>query len=315
MKIRLFRKPLILAIGSAHMDVIGDFTSAEQQFVDKVGEISHSIGGTAFNIAVDIANAGGTTVALYTHLRAKSMVTDLIMARLHEEGVSTKYVIKDPTIRKDGGFVAHRQDGDVVSAVSSMLIDEVSFTERTLASAINRSSVVVAECNLSRDQLKMIANLCTMYRKILVVGGVSETKCRRIKNLQHTTPPIAYFLINRREAMSLVGRNHLGAGKDVALEICQKANASHVIVTEGDKGWKVFSSLGTIQHFAAPQIPVVRSTTGAGDALIAGLAHYLATNAIVDWAQLQGQIHRFVAHVMQKTEVSGTVLASLKVAG
>jgi sugar/nucleoside kinase (ribokinase family) len=92
------------------MDVIGDFTSADQHDVDKVGEISHSIGGTAFNIAVGIANAGGVTVAMYTHLRAKSMVTDLILSRLHEEGVSTKYVVRDPTINKDSGFVAHRQE-------------------------------------------------------------------------------------------------------------------------------------------------------------------------------------------------------------
>ena len=163
------------------MDVLGDFPSTEKRRIDKEGEVYCSIGGSAFNIAVDIANAGGTTVSLFTHVRRKSPVTDIILARLREEGVSARYVIRDTNIQRDSGFIAHRVDGELVSAVSSMPVEDAQFDERVLASAVNRASIVIAECNLSGTQLSLIARLCKPTGKPLIVGGVSESKCQRIR--------------------------------------------------------------------------------------------------------------------------------------
>src|SRR6186713_1662474 len=97
----LGRKQLeVLVCGSIHLDVFGDFSGTQKRRIDKEGEVHCSIGGSAFNVAVNIANEGGVNVALFTHVRANSPVTDIIFSRLREEGVSRRYVVKDPHIRR-----------------------------------------------------------------------------------------------------------------------------------------------------------------------------------------------------------------------
>jgi pseudouridine kinase len=316
MHLSFSRKPLVLVIGSAHMDVLGDFAVTEKRRVDKEGEVYCSIGGSAFNIAVDVANEGGVEAALFTHVRRRSPVTDIIFARLREEGVSTRYVVRDANIQKDSGFIAQRAGGELVSAVSSMPVEDAIFDESVLASVIHRASIVVAECNLSGSQLALIARLCEASGKVLIVGGVSESKCQRIRLLEGGSS-VTYFSLNAREAKALLGKPPDPESSKDAVALCQLANAEQVIVTEGSEGWAVFSSDGTIRKFAAPKAVEVRSSSGAGDALIAGLAHYLATHDQhqIDWTALRNHIHRIVADVLRKRVASGADLTSLEILG
>ena len=309
------KKPFVLVIGSAHIDVFGDFPSSLRTQIDREGEVFCSIGGSGFNIAVDLANERMVSVALFTHIRGRSPVSDVILARLLEEKVSTQYVVQDKQIQRDSGFVAHRADGELVSAVSSMPVEDADFNTMRLESAICKASVVVADCNLSASQLTLIAGLCAEHQRRFIVSGVSESKCKRVQLLSsgsNSRTPIACFCINRKESRALMDKNSNPEDPEFAKTICQVARAEHVVVTGGKDGWVVYSSDGTSQKFEAPRARAVVSSSGAGDAVVAAIANYAALHDHLEWPLIKTTVHRFVDHVLRKRVSSGTDLTSLE---
>jgi pseudouridine kinase len=309
------RKPFVLVVGSAHMDVFGDFPSNLRTQIDREGEVFCAIGGSGFNIAVDLANEGRVSVGLFTHIRAESPVSDIILARLLEEKVSTQYVIRDIQIQRDSGFVAHRADGELVSAVSSMPVEDADFNTMLLESAIQKASVVVADCNLSASQLTLIAGLCSTHQRKLIVSGVSESKCKRVQLLSSDSngkAPIACFCINKKESRALMGKNSDPEEPEFANNICRVAHAEHVVVTEGKDGWLIYSVDGTIQRFEAPRVGSVVSSSGAGDAVVAAIANCIALQGHLEWPLIKTTVHRFVDRVLRKRVSSGADLTSLE---
>lgn len=305
------KRPIILVVGSAHVDVFGDFDTSQANAIDKEGEIVCSIGGTAFNIAVDLASEATVQVILYTHLKKNSLSTDLIIRRLRREFISTRYVIRDDSIKSDSGFIAHRSNMELTSAVSSMPIQQATINIGKIESIAKRSSVIIAECNLSSAQLNNIAKICTKLNKPFLVGGVSESKCKRVRLLDAAASPlIAYFSINITEAAALIGKP---LGKLIEIDastaklICELSRASTVIITGGSDGWINASIDGSIKANAAPVSPVVVSTSGAGDALIAGLGYHLAHDrSPSDISKATETIHRFIDRVLRHRASSGS---------
>ena len=238
-----------------------------------------------------------------------------MLAQLREEGVSTQYVVRDKQIQRDSGFVAHRADGELVSAVSSMPIEDIDFNTSRLKSAINKASVVVADCNLSGTQLALIAQLCAENRRKLIVAGVSETKCKRIELLSfHSdgTAPITCLCLNRRESRALMGKNSYPADPEFATRLCHAARAEHVVVTEGKDGWVVYSADGACEKFESPKVGAVVSSSGSGDAVVSAIANYLALHGQLEWRLLKTTVHRFVDRVLRKRVASGTDLTCLE---
>ena len=315
---RFRRKPHIVVIGSAHMDVLGDFRKSEIKRIDREGEVFCSIGGTGFNIAVNLANQAGVSVSLYTHLRTSSPITTMVIERLKQEGVKTALVFTDPTIDVDSGFIAHRADGELISAVSSMPLEKVTLRKKTLSVAISKAALVLAECNLSDTQLAQIIKMCATYDKKLIIGGVSESKCLRLKVavINGTEPTTIFaFVINIKEAKALFGGPFNSSCHDEVINICAMVKSQTVVVTDGVNGWTVCHADGRAEKFLAPNVPGVSSTSGAGDALTAAIAHEVATHELTDWAQTKPKIHHFVSCVLKKKVASGADLSSIETLG
>jgi hypothetical protein len=193
-----------------------------------------------------------------------------------------------------------------------MPVEDAVFNEERLGRAIRKARVVIAECNLSGNQLALTSRLCAMKNTPLIVGGVSESKCKRIKLADS---PIACFSLNTKEAKALVGDKPVPSAADYGVTICGIARSKYVVVTESSKGWTVYAADGTPQAFEAPKIGAIRSTSGAGDAIIAAIGHHLATEGSFEWAAIKATIHRFVDDVLRKRVASGADLTSIETLG
>lgn len=296
--LKLFnRRPQILVIGSAHLDAIGSYKAEESSKIDKIGEVCFSIGGTAYNIAVNLANTGEVAVNIYTHLKPNSPITQIILSKLYEEGVGLNYIRQDPNITQDSGFIAHLTDGELVSAVSASQLTKAELNLTLLDRGIRKASAVVADCNLGLDQLNAIGKLCHTHTKQLIIGGVSESKCLKAIKLSHK---FDFLVVNQVEAASLTAQLN-GPLTDMQ-------GVKTIVVTKGAQGWSSYTQ-GTVEHFDAPILEGINNTTGAGDAFVAALA---LTIVCANKASLKENVDKLVISVLQKQVASGKNIQALE---
>jgi hypothetical protein len=110
-----WRKPKILVVGSALIDTVAEREIDTSLLEIEPGEVTYSIGGASYNIAVNLAleNVRGG-VGLFTYLPPSTTTTDVIVQRLQRLGVSTRYIHKKEKILDGlppitaGGFVGIR---------------------------------------------------------------------------------------------------------------------------------------------------------------------------------------------------------------
>lgn len=170
---------MILVAGSVHMDILSKIESNED-VLDSPGSVSISIGGSAGNIAMNLAVAG-EPVRLLSAMN-NSAYSRIIQSHLTIIGID-QHIIVDPALPLSA-FVAHiNKNGEIRSAVSSMPVEKTVFDDQIIDDALNGVDAVVMECNLSSENLFMLA-MAAHNRKIPVyVGAVSEAKAIRALSL------------------------------------------------------------------------------------------------------------------------------------
>jgi len=282
----------ILVVGAAHPDIFADYRKSQEDRVDKPGELKYSIGGTAYNIAVNLGQHH-QNVALYTFIRSESLFTDLIINRLEENGVRTDFVQRHDYM-PESGFVALRKEGKLVSAVTASGITQVAFDRLHIKSAIKDAAFVVADCNLDEHQLNLIIDIANNLDKKILVSGVSESKAKRIQNNEKN---ISLFSLNDEETNSLIGKSNY-QHSDLC-EACSDFNIEQMVVTQGKDGYLVVDQ-DTVTHHPAPKINNVVSTSGTGDAFLAGICHYLHNNEEIDWERAKNSISEYVSAVIKQ---------------
>jgi hypothetical protein len=89
----------VLTIGSVHLDTIALSNSAGQSSVGEteIGSIIHSVGGSAFNIAANLALHRRDTgkisaVAIYSILPQHSVLTEIITYKINASGASSRFL-------------------------------------------------------------------------------------------------------------------------------------------------------------------------------------------------------------------------------
>lgn len=117
----------ILVVGATHPDIFADYETDQEDRIDKIGEITYSIGGTAYNIAVNIAR-NYVDVALFTIIKKDSLFAGPILDRLEANRVNTSFVETSEYI-PESGFIGIREEGRLVSAVTASGITDVSLNE------------------------------------------------------------------------------------------------------------------------------------------------------------------------------------------
>lgn len=258
----------VLVVGAAHIDVMADYESATAPRVDKAGLVRYSIGGTAYNIAVDLGQFGVPT-ALMTVLKQPSFSSVWIRERLESANVRTEFVDLSEHLA-ESGFVALRRDGVMETAVTHSAVEHHTFRPARVDKAVASARIVVLECNLAAEQITFLANVAQRAGRPVVLAAVSDTKVRRIPRTL-ADAPFDLVSMNALEASALgVDIETLVPGPDAAA-FCATLRARQVIVTCGEHGHRLVESGGAVQAFAAPDVDRVVSPSGAGDALLAGV--------------------------------------------
>lgn len=244
----------ICVIGGANVDITATSGEAFRVGDSNPGNVQVSWGGVARNIAHNLAYLGDE-VELLT-IFGGGLFGPVIAASCKDLGIGIAHSEIAPEGTHSFFVSINNADGELVGGVADMNATE-GMTPQWLSArqeAINSADAVVADANNSAASLAWLIDHCT---KPLFLDAVSVAKAGRI-----------------REAVALSKKKSFFALKCNALENGELADVTSCLrryVSVGAEGLKVYAD-GRLYEF--PALPcIVRSVTGGGDALLAGILH------------------------------------------
>ncbi len=229
------RDRTVLVVGSAHLDVYCDYDPAGSDVLDKIGDVTIWVGGCGYNVAANLARRQVPT-ALYTYLPPWSVASDFVERQCHSLGVNTRFLLRAGVKSADPAFVGYRCAGELAGAVTSTLVDKVPLDEAQLRPAVEESCLVVAECNLTHEQVRLVARVAKALAKPLFLAGVSEPKAGRVlEAYREDLGPWAFelFAVNEREADKVFP---LSWRETASGAWCRHVRSKNVLVTRGAAG-------------------------------------------------------------------------------
>lgn len=249
----------ILTIGSVHLDTIALSNSpASHDDVTHIGDITHSVGGSAYNIAANLASHHAKSVrevAIYCILPQHSVLTEIIKFKIDAAGINSKYVrlYKDFNGRhvRGGGYVGILDDERLIrhAVVDAAMYDSDIFRDRSeaakLEAAISWADILVLDSDLAVSTVNHIADHARDHAKPLFVSigsppaglrswiGSHDTNfatclsgrllvlCKVLEQLEFSPAEIAAF---RR----FVETGDRTAALDIG-KVCQRLKTGHVV--------------------------------------------------------------------------------------
>lgn len=266
----------VTVVGGSNMDVSAKAHSAVTAGDSTPGSIQYSPGGVGRNLAENLARLGARVQLL-------SVVGDDVFGRQVVASTAATGVGVDAMLTIAGQRTAtylslHQPDGEVAMAVNDMDILESLTPEVCAASPAlsDANALLLVDCNLAQPTL---AHLLGLKRKV-VVDGVSVAKCRRLGGL---LAGVYLLKLNHLEASALSGLPV--DTPEQCLAVVQHfldGGVERVIVSHGASGL-AWGQLGAKPFFRQSRKVQVVSSTGAGDALLAGaVAALLAGKVLKD---------------------------------
>lgn len=260
--------PYVVAVGASNMDIAGHSAQAVVAGDSNPGHIRFAPGGVARNVAENLARLGQST-------RLVSAVGDdapghSLRHATAAAGVELQACWVLPGEATSSYVSLHGPDGDMALAVNDMRIVDRITPERLapLAAMLASAQALLLDCNVSESAL---AWLCTHSGSApIFVDPVSTHKCQRIAPWLHR---VHLLKPNRLEAQALTGLplqtpDH---APTVAAWLHHKG-VQQVVLSLGTQG-VFWSETAGPQGWQAAPTGLVANTTGAGDALMAGLLY------------------------------------------
>lgn len=258
--------PYVVLLGGANMDIRGSSSSCLRQGDSNPGRVSCSPGGVARNIAENLARLGADC-------RLISAVGDDLYGRALLEstqhaGVDVRPVLLLPDAATSTYLSLHGPDGDMSIAINDMEILERLSAARLAPQRelLRHAGLIVADANLSAEALAWV--FAEAGNTPVFIDTVSAFKAERIRpwlGQIHTLKP------NRLEATTLSGLplDQASHAPAVADWFHQQGVVQIILSLAGDGVY--YSSAAAQGWSPAPAVEII-NTTGAGDALMAGLA-------------------------------------------
>lgn len=202
------RKPRILVIGAAHLDTHVSRDMDSNDLFARGSHLVHSIGGSAYNIAVNLGlnEEFDKHVVLYTVLPSEATLTQNIMEGARNANVSTEHIRRLPRFNgkplEIGGFVALcHSDNKIRKAAADPAFNELDIFGDHLEGAllkreVRKARLVVADANLQSPNIAIVAGLCRAHGIPFFISLVSENTAAQVGK----TLPFASTLISGREA-------------------------------------------------------------------------------------------------------------------
>jgi pseudouridine kinase len=280
----------IAAIGGANMD-INTMTPVPLASADSTpGHIRCAPGGVARNVAENLARLGHS-------VKMVSVVGDDLFGKSLVESTRAAGVCVDAIGCLPGQHTAtylsvHRPDGEMSFAINDMAIVECLTPEYLVphADCLSKAACLVLDCNLPIQTLEWLFS--QRWDVPIFVDAVSVSKCIKIAPWLGS---IHTLKVNRLEAQVL-SACAVTAHQDAlhAAQQLQILGARNVVISLGEQGvcWRDVQG-----HAGCNPVGVVEvvNTSGAGDALLAGLVHGhcdgLALQQSVAWAMACAEIN------------------------
>lgn len=275
----------IIVIGGANVDIKGRSKNVIQWGTSNPGTIRVGHGGVGRNIAhyLGLLNIPVTFLGVV----GDDDEGREILEKLRNAGVETDEIIqskKDPT----GKYIAILDEkGDMQAAVSDIIIMKRVTPRYLIAKSgiIMQSRLVIMDTNLTTQAIHYIAYLCAREDIPLIVDPVSIVKSRKLLGI---LPKIDYLSPNLKELSALTGTTiQTAAERQKAVQQLMKKGVKNIVLTNSAQGVFLFSPEFPEGKLISTRRRKVIDSTGAGDALVAGMAYGLYHNyALFDAAQV-----------------------------
>ncbi|WED24064.1 PfkB family carbohydrate kinase [Vibrio sp. JC009] len=257
----------LVVIGGANMDLCGRSDSSLISGDSNPGKLTCSAGGVGRNIADNLSRLGSSVQ--FIGALGDDAWGDQLKAACREAGVNVDHCHTVPGATSSTYLSIHGPDGEMQLALNDMgLIKKLNAEQLSRREGvIARATAIVLDANLSQDALEYIFN--NHGEQPILVDPVSSVKAPKLKpflNSIHTLKP------NLMEAELLSGITF--QSNDDLPRIGEKlhgAGIKRLLISLGSKG--AYSSSEDGAAFIPPSATQVNNVTGAGDALLAGLAH------------------------------------------
>jgi len=299
------RQQRVAVVGSAHLDVVGDYK--ESGILDKPGSVSFSTGGSGYNVAIGLAGLR-CDVRFLTFLKEGSLISPLVLSQLKVNRIKPFRIKslergqnKASEAPPPSGFVAHRgPSGEISAAVTSTTIDRLLFLEgskewQLLRKALSGAKAVFVDANLSPvGLLAVIAEARSLPDRRVIVGAVSERKIRNIRDIVDPSLRTDVVCASELEVASLDSEfePETGADRSEAARVflgqrLQKQEYVQTLLTtlrtravaltrRGD-GVRIYLESGESLDLRLPTVDGIKSRTGVGDAIAAAITVHLST--------------------------------------
>lgn len=268
----------VAVVGGTNMDISAQALMVPVAGDSTPGTVRCAPGGVARNVAENLSRLG-----LIAHL--VSVVGDdafgaMVLEATDKAGVDVGAVKTLPGQRTATYVSLHGPDGDAAMAVNDMAILELLGPDSLVHSRnlLVAADCIVLDCNLSSGAIGWI--MAQSGLGPVFVDGVSVAKCQRINPWLNR---IHLLKVNAMEAQALTGVmvQCEDDARRAAVHLHQ-SGVNCVVVSLGQRGLCWCDEDGLSGHRPAHE-QVVASTSGAGDALLAGLVH--ACTVGLDWPQ------------------------------
>ena len=272
----------VLCVGATNLDMHGRPNGPLATRRSTPGKIQRTPGGAARNVAENLARLG-VDVRLVSAV-GRDPDGEYLLDHARAAGIDTAAVHRSAASRTSTYLAILDNSGDTRLAINDMeILKELNgeLLDRALAPA-QPDVPLVADSNLDAAALRRIAEHPS--RGPLFVDSVSPAKAPRLKEvLTH----IASLKTTLADVRALAGRRIRDA-EAAAAWLCDRG-VQQAYVTQGADGVSVATHAGERTFRKAMTSGNVVSTSGAGDAFLAGLVH----------AELQGlELHASLDHAM-----------------
>ena len=264
-------QPYVVVVGGANMDIAGTPSGALVAHDSNLGTVRLSHGGVGRNIAHNLALLG-VDVRLITAFGADELAVAL-KAGCASAGIDIASSVTIPYGATSTYLYVTDAAGEMQVAINDMAITEHLTPDVLLPNLdlLNQAAAVVLETNLPEPTIAWLANHVTAP---LFCDPISTVKAQK---LEHHVGRIHTLKPNRLEAQQL-------AKVDIHDEWSLSHACDQLLETGLDQAFVSLGAEGLLcaDHRRSIRLPLAASevvnTTGAGDAMMAGLV----------WAHLQG---------------------------
>ncbi len=257
----------ILCIGATNKDIIGISKREIVREDSNPGRVHLELGGVAKNIAENLFRLG-EEVELLTFVGKDAFGKDTLNY-LSKLGIRfSKSLIDD--LHPTGVYMAvHGFSGELIAAINDFSLIE-SITPQffdAISDYIESFDTLVFDTNLSESTLTYLIE--KYQHKMIICDGVSQAKVRRLESVLKY---VDLLKVNKQELSTLLNQKN----DDVIMDVKNilKSGIKHIVVTNG-KDAITYNTEGRVYQSLIFEPAKIKSSAGAGDALISGIIYGL----------------------------------------